>query len=64
MDEERKAVESSVSVWHRDLNLVFVYIVIFLAGTVIVTIMINILNTKVNDINNGMYAPTQYNNNR
>ena len=42
MDEERKAVESSVDIWHRDLNLVFVYVVIFLAGTVIVTIMINI----------------------
>ena len=64
MDEERKAVESSVSVWHRDLNLVFVYVVIFLAGTVVVTIMINILNNKVNEINSGMYSQTQYNSNR
>ena len=63
MEEERKSVESSVSIWHRDLNLVFVYVVIFLAGTVVVTIMINILNNKVNEINNGIYAPTQYNQN-
>ena len=63
MDEERKAVESSVDIWHRDLNLVFVYVVIFLAGTVVVTIMINILNSKVNEINSGMYTPTQYNSN-
>ena len=47
MDEERKAVESSVDIWHRDLNLVFVYVVIFLAGTVVVTIMINILNKNI-----------------
>ena len=64
MDEERKAVESSVDIWHRDLNLVFVYVVIFLAGTVVVTIMINILNNKVNEINSGMYSQTQYNSNR
>ena len=63
MDEERKAVESSVSIWHRDLNLVFVYVVIFLAGIVIVTIMINVLNSKVSDLNNGMYTPQGYNSN-
>ena len=61
MDEERKAVESSVDIWHRDLNLVFVYVVIFLAGTVVVTIMINILNNKVNDINQGIYTQQDYN---
>ena len=59
MEEER---ETSVSIWHRDLNLVFVYVVIFLAGIVIVSIMTTVLNNKVNEINNGsIYTNTDNN---
>ena len=58
MEEEK---ETSVSIWHRDLNLVFVYIVIFLAGIVVVSIMTTILNNKVNDINQGIYTQQDYN---
>ena len=60
MEEEK---ETSVSIWHRDLNLVFVYVVIFLAGIVVVSIMTTILNNKVNEINSGMYTNTDYTNN-
>lgn len=60
--EEKK--ETSVSIWHRDLNLVFVYVVIFLAGLVVVSIMTTILNNKVNEVtNSGMYTNTDYTNN-
>ena len=59
MEEQNK----EVSILHKDLNLFFVYGVIFLAGIVVVTVMINILNGKVNEINNGMYQPQEYNNN-
>lgn len=59
MEEEK---ETSVSIWHRDLNLVFVYVVIFLAGIVVVSIMTTVLNNKVNEINNGIYTNTDYNN--
>lgn len=62
MGDEKKATNSSVSILHRDLNLVFVYVVIFLAGIAMVSIMINILNNKVNEINNAIYA-TQQNDN-
>lgn len=60
MEEEK---ETSISIWHRDLNLVFVYVVIFLAGIVIVSIMTTVLNNKVNEINNGMYTNMDYTNN-
>lgn len=61
MEEEK---ETSVSIWHRDLNLVFVYVVIFLAGLVVVSIMTTVLNNKVNEINNGgVYTNTNYTNN-
>lgn len=59
MEEENK----SLSVWHRDLNLVFVYCVIFLAGIAIVFTMINVINNKVEEINNSVYQPQTYNNN-
>ena len=59
MEEENK----SLSVWHRDLNLVFVYCVIFLAGIAVVFTMINIINNKVEEINNSVYQPQTYNNN-
>ena len=51
--EEQK--ETSVSIWHRDLNLIFVYVVIFLAGIAVVSIMTTILNNKVNEINQEIY---------
>ena len=38
------------SIWKKDLNLIFVYVVIFLAGVTTVTIMINVLNNKVDEI--------------
>lgn len=59
MEEEK---QSSVSIWHRDLNLIFVYVVIFLAGLIVVTIMTSILNNKVNEINSSMYNNTEYSN--
>lgn len=59
MEEENK----SLSVWHRDLNLVFVYCVIFLAGIAVVFTMINVINNKVEEINNSVYQPQTYNNN-
>lgn len=59
MEEEK---QTSVSIWHRDLNLVFVYVVIFLAGIVVVSIMTTILNDKVNNINQGIYTQQDYNN--
>ena len=59
MEEENK----NLSVWHRDLNLVFVYCVIFLAGIAVVFTMINIINNKVEEINNSVYQPYTYNNN-
>jgi hypothetical protein len=62
-DRMEKEKETSVSIWHRDLNLVFVYVVIFLAGLVVVSIMTTILNNKVNEINNGIYTSTDYTNN-
>ncbi len=62
MEEER---ETSVSIWHRDLNLFFVYGVIFLAGIAVVFIMVNVLNEKVEEMNNSMYyEPPVYNNSR
>ena len=61
MEEEK---ETSVSIWHRDLNLVFVYVVIFLAGIVVVSIMTTILTDKVEEINNGgIYTNNNYTNN-
>ena len=60
MEEEK---ETSVSIWHKDLNLVFVYIVIFLAGIVVVSIMTTILNNKVNEISNGSIYNNDYTNN-
>ena len=62
MNEEREKIESSVSIWHRDLNLLFVYGVIFLAGIAVVFVMVNILNSKVDEINNSIYTPQVYNN--
>ena len=59
MEEENK----KLSVWHRDLNLVFVYCVIFLAGIAVVFTMINIINNKVEEINNSIYQTQPYNNN-
>ena len=58
MEEENK----NLSVWHRDLNLVFVYCVIFLAGIAVVFTMISIINNKVEEINNSIYQPQTYNN--
>lgn len=59
MQEENK----NLSVWHRDLNLIFVYCVVFLAGIAVVFTMINIINSKVEEINNSVYQPQNYNNN-
>lgn len=59
METENK----NLSVWHRDLNLVFVYCVIFLAGIAIVFTMINVINSKVEEINNSVYQPQAYNKN-
>lgn len=54
--------EQKQTIWHRNLNLIFVYVVIFLAGIATVSIMLNIINNKVNEINNDIYTTTEYNN--
>ena len=54
-------VEEKESIWHRNLNLVFVYIVIFLFGLVVVYAMATVLNNKVNELNESFYT-TQNNN--
>ena len=59
MEEEKK---SSVSIWHRDLNLVFVYVVIFVAGLIIVSIMTTVLNNKVNEMNESLYSSIEHKN--
>lgn len=48
--------EPKQSVWHRNLNLVFVYVVIFLFGLVTIYIMTTILNNKVNELNESIYT--------
>lgn len=53
--------QTNTSIWKKDLNLVFVYVVIFLAGVVTVTIMINVLNNKVDEIMAGEQYPIQTN---
>ena len=61
MEEEK---ETAVSIWHRDLNLVFVYVVIFLAGIVIISIMAKVITNKTNEVTNGsIYTNTDYTNN-
>ena len=55
--------QTNTSIWKKDLNLVFVYIVIFLAGVTTVTIMINVLNNKVDEIMAGEQYPIQTNQN-
>ena len=55
MEEEKQ------SIWHRNLNLAFVYIVIFLCGLVVVSIMTNILNSKVQEINEMTYGISEQN---
>lgn len=55
--------ETSMSIFHRELNLVFVYIVIFLAGIATVGIMTTILNNKVKELNQENYSMSGYNNN-
>ena len=52
---------NTTSIWKKDLNLVFVYVVIFLAGVATVTIMINILNNKLDEIMAGEQYPIQTN---
>lgn len=54
-------VEEKESIWHRNLNLAFVYIVIFLFGLVVVYAMATVLNNKVNELNESFYT-TQNNN--
>ena len=62
MEEEK---ETSVSIWHRDLNLVFVYVVVFLFGLVVIYIMTSVLNKKVEEISSAsMYENAEYYQNR
>ena len=41
MEEEKQ------SIWHRNLNLAFVYVVVFLFGLVVVYAMTTVLNKKL-----------------
>lgn len=58
MEEEK---QNSVSIWHRNLNLAFVYGVVFLFGLVVVYIMTSILNNKVEELNQESYSVYQQN---
>ena len=48
--------EKKESILFKDMNLVFVYVVIFLFGLVTVFIMTNVINGKVEEINNSMIS--------
>ena len=52
-------MEEKKSIWYRNLNLAFVYIVIFLFGLIVVFAMTTILNNKVNELNESMYSSQQ-----
>jgi len=45
MDENKKTI------WNRSLNLIVVYIAIFIIGLAIVGVMTNFLNSSIEDIN-------------
>ena len=53
--------ENQQSIWHRELNLVFVYVVVFLFGLVTVFIMTNVLNKRVQELNEELEQETSYN---
>lgn len=48
--------EKKESILFKDMNLIFVYVVIFIFGLVTVFIMTDIINGKVEEINNSMLA--------
>jgi len=48
-----KVEETKQSIWNRNLNLAFVYISILLIGLSIVSVMINVINRKVEELNAG-----------
>lgn len=48
--------EKKESILFKDMNLIFVYVVIFIFGIVTVFIMTNIINGKVEELNNSMLA--------
>lgn len=43
--------ENKNSIWNRSLNLIFVYIMVFLFGLALIGIMTNFLNNKIEDLN-------------
>ena len=51
--------EKKESILFKDMNLLFVYIVIFIFGLVTVFIMTNIINTKVEEFNNSVIGETK-----
>ena len=53
MEEEKQ------SIWHTNLNLAFVYIVVFLFGLVVVYAMTTVLNNKLEEINKDAYSMYQ-----
>ena len=55
--------EKTQSIWHRDLNLVFVYVVVFLFGLIVVFIMTSVLNKKVQELNSEFVTEPVYNQN-
>lgn len=46
--------ENKKSILFKDMNLIFVYVVIFIFGLVTVFIMTNVINGKVEEINNSV----------
>ena len=50
--------EKKKSIWFRELDLVFVYLIIFLVGVAIVLGMTSYLNNKVKEFNENSIAIT------
>ena len=46
--------ETKKSVLFKDMNLIFVYVVIFLFGLITVFVMTSVINGKVEEINNSI----------
>ena len=53
-------MNDKASILHKELNLGFVYVFIFLVGLIIVTCMISYINAKVNEISNSYTINDNY----
>ena len=48
--------QNKKSLLFKDINLIFVYVVIFIFGLITVFVMTNIINDKVDEINKSVLA--------